>query len=306
MIKDSNASSGAARAAYPILTISVFFLALNHIIGRSVHEVMPPLGLTFWRWLLAVVILVPIVMVEFRATLAIYCTHWRAFLLLGGFIVGATSLIMVALNFTSATNVALINATQPALTVLFSWLFYGVRLRRVQVVGILVAFVGVLVMISQGTWRVLGNLEFNAGDLIALGSMLGFAGYSVRYVRLPGGLSPARALFPIMLGGCALLLPFYIGESLLVKPVPINPTSIGAIISLALLVSLCAMLMWNAGMRMIGANRASIFINLVPVFGALMAVVLLGERFELYHLAGMVFVTAGVWLVVGSPLTRSA
>lgn len=298
MIKDANASSGGARVAYLILTVSVFFLALNHIIGRSVHEVVPPLGLTFWRWFLAAVILVPVVLVDARATLAIYRTHWRSFLLLGGFIVGATSLIMVALNFTSATNVALINATQPTLTVLFSWLFYGVRLTRVQVLGILVAFVGVLAMISQGSLRVLGSLEFNAGDLIALGAMLGFAAYSVRFVRLRHGLSPTRALFPIMLGGCALLLPFYIGESLFVKPVPINPTSVGAIVSIALLVSLCAMLMWNAGMRMVGANRASIFINLVPVFGALMAVTLLGERFELYHLAGMVFISAGVWLVV--------
>ncbi len=304
MIKDADALSGGAKVANLILTVSVFFLALNHIIGRSVHEVVPPLGLTFWRWFLAAVILLPVVLVDLRSTLAIYRMHWRALLLLGGLIVGATSLIMVALNFTSATNVALINATQPTLTVLFSWLFYGVRLTRVQVLGILVAFVGVLVMISQGTWRVLGNLEFNAGDLIALAAMLGFAAYSVRFVRLRHGLSPTRALFPMMLGGCVLLLPFYIGESLMVKPVPINPTSIGAVISLALLVSLGAMLMWNAGMRMVGANRASIFINLVPVFGALMAVLLLGERFELYHLAGMILIGTGVWLVVGSTSTK--
>lgn len=306
MNRDSDAAGRERRYAYLILTVSVFFLALNHIISRGVHEHVPPLGLSFWRWFVAVILLLPLVMVDLRSTLTVYREHWRAFLLLGGFIVGATSLMMVALNHTTATNTALINATQPTFTVLFSWLFYGVRLKYVQIAGIVAAFLGVLVMVCQGRWQILATFDFNVGDLIALASMLGFAAYSVRFVRLEHGLSPGRALFPIMLGGCTLLLPFYVGESLLARPLPINPTSVSAILSIALLVSLCAMLMWNAGMRMVGANRASIFINLVPVFGALLAVTLLGEQFELFHLLGMILIGIGVRLVVGPPVTGSS
>lgn len=284
--------------AYLILSVSSLFLALNHVIARGVHEHVPPLGLSFWRWFVPAVVLLPIVLADSRETLAAYREHWREFLLLGGLIVGASSLIVVALKFTTATNVALINATQPTLTVLFSWLFYGVRLRFVQVGGILAAFIGVLVMICQGSSDILVRLEFNAGDLIALGTILGFAGYSVRYVRFEHGLSAVRAFFPIVIGGCALLLPFYVAESLLVRPVPLNSISIGAILALALLVTLSATLMLNIGIKWVGANQASMFINLVPVFGAALAVTILGEQFELYHLAGMMLIGIGVWLVV--------
>ena len=95
----------------------------------------------------------------------------------------------------------------------------------------------------------------------------------------------------------AVLLPFYVTETLLYRPVPINAVSIGAILTIALLVSCAAMLLWNRGISLLGANRASIFINLVPVFGALFAVVFLGEQFQLYHLAGMLMIGLGVWFV---------
>jgi len=287
------------RVAYVILVVSTFLLAVNHIIGRAVHEVVPPLGLSFWRWLVAAGCLLPAVIMNWRPTLAAYRRHWRDFVVLGGLIVGATSLILVALQYTTATNVALINATQPAVTVLLSWLIYHVRLERDQVLGILVSFCGVLVMISKGHLEPLLALDFNRGDLLAMLSMFGFAGYAVRYVRTSHGLGSVRALFGVIAAGCMLLLPFYVAETAWVAPVPVNATSIMAILAIALLVSVAAMLMWNKGNTMVGANRASIFINLVPVFGALMAVTLLGETFEIYHLAGMAMICAGVWLVVG-------
>jgi len=305
MINRPEISSRERKYAYLILTVSSLFLALNHIITRGVHAHVPPLGLSFWRWFVAAIVLLPVVLVDIRTTLIVYREHWREFLLLGAFLVGASSLVMVALNFTTATNVVMINATQPILTVLFSWLFYGVRLKVVQILGILASFLGVLTIICQGSWQILAQLKLNGGDLIAMGSMLGFAAYSVRYVRLAHGLSTSRAFFPILVGGCALLLPFYIGESTLARPVPISPISIGAILSIALLASLLSMLMWNAGMRIVGANKASIFINLVPVFGAMLAVTLLGEKFALFHLLGMILIGIGLWLVVGSPSTKS-
>lgn len=295
-----NPSPEERNRAYVILTVSTFLLALNHIIGRAVHEYVPPLGLTFWRWFLPSFVLLFLVRKDIRMTLPIYRAHWREFVLLGGLVVGASGLLMVALNYTTATNVVLINATQPTLTVLFSWLFYGVRLKFVQVLGILAAFIGALTMVCRGNWRVLTTLDFNPGDPIVLVAMLGLAGYSVRYVRMPPGLGNAQAYFPIVLAGSLVLLPFYIAESLLLRPVPLNAISVGAILAVAVLVTILAMPMWNVGMKLIGANRASMFINLVPVFGAVLAVTLLGEQFELYHLAGMILISIGVWLVVGT------
>jgi drug/metabolite transporter (DMT)-like permease len=293
------------RTAYLILAVSTFLLALVHVIGRAVHEEVPPLGLSFWRWLVGAVVLVPFVIPHWRVTFSTYRQHWRDFLVLGGLIVGATSLILMALNYTTATNVALINATQPAITTLMSRAFYGVRLEGRHLAGILISFAGVLAMISRGSVEPLVTLDFNNGDLLAIVAMLGFAGYAVRLVRTPHGLNATRALFAIIAGGCLLLLPFYIAESVLVRVVPVNTVSIGAIITIALLVSVGAMLMWNWGNATVGANRASIFMNLVPVFGAFMGVTLLGESFEAYHLAGMILICLGVWLVVGRRRRRS-
>lgn len=282
-----------------VLAVSTFLLALVHVIGRAVHQEVPPLGLSFWRWFVGAVLLLPFVLPGWRVTLTTCRRHWCNFLILGGLVVGATSLILMALNYTTATNVALINATQPAITTLMSWAFYGVRLEGRHLAGILISFAGVLVMISRGSVEPLVTLDFNNGDLLAIVAMVGFAGYAVRLVRTPHGLNATRALFAIIAGGCLLLLPFYIGESILVRAVPVNTVSIGSIITIALLVSVGAMLMWNWGNATVGANRASIFINLVPVFGALMGVTLLGESFEAYHLAGMILICLGVWLVVG-------
>ncbi|HND15126.1 MAG TPA: DMT family transporter, partial [Pseudomonadales bacterium] len=293
-----NPSPTERRQAYLLLGVSTFFLALNHVIGRGVHEHVPPIGLSFWRWVVAALVLLPVVLIGWRETLGVYRAEWRAFVLTGALVVGATTLIMVALNFTSATNTALINATQPVLTVLLSRLVYRVPVSGRQALGIFIAFAGVVVMVARGSWATLVGLDFQSGDLLALLAMFGLAGYAIRFVRIPMRLSAARALFPMVVAGSVLLLPFYILESLLYRTVPVTSTSIGAIVSIALLVSCAAMLLWNTGNRLVGANRASIFINLVPVFGVLLAVSFLGESFELWHLSGMVMIASGVFLVM--------
>jgi drug/metabolite transporter (DMT)-like permease len=288
----------AIKRAYILLIVSTFLLALNHVIGRAVHEDVPPLGLTFWRWFVAVVFLLPFVIKNARPMAEVFRERWREFFALGALIVSATSLAVIAVNYTTATNVALINATQPAITVLLSWLFFSVELRRIQVLGIIISFAGAITMVSHGDLSVITEMNFNVGDLIALSAMFGFAGYAIRYSRFGHGLPTVSALFLVILCGSLVLLPFYIGESLLYQSVDFNLVTISAIVSIAILVSIGAMLMWNHGNATLGANRASIFINLVPFFGALMGVTLLGERFEMYHFAGMLLICTGVWLVL--------
>jgi drug/metabolite transporter (DMT)-like permease len=286
------------RFAYAILVLTMLCLSLNHIIGRAVHEQVPPVGLSFWRWLLAAVMLAPLVWRRRQATIAIYRRRWRTFLLLGTLIVGATTVILVALNFTGATNIALINATQPTMTVVLSWLLFRERLSPLQAFGILCAFIGVLAMLSRGESATLLGLDFNVGDVIALAAMGAFAAYAVNLRRLPAELSAPEALLGIILGGCIGLLPFYLAESAWLRPVPVTALSAGAILSLAFLVSFAAMLMWNLGNQIIGPSRASVFINLIPVFGTALAVLLLGEQVRPYHVAGLVLICLGVFLVI--------
>jgi drug/metabolite transporter (DMT)-like permease len=285
--------------AYLLLTVCMLFLAANHVIGRWVHADVPPVGLSFWRWTVAAFMLLPFVAPRLRATVASCRADIGNLALLGGLIVGSTTVILIALNFTTAINVSLINATQPTITVLFSWLFFRQRLSPRQAAGIALAFCGVAVMLMRGRLDVMLSLGINGGDLVALAAMTGFSAYAVNIRRLPAGLNPVEALFGIVVAGSLLLLPFYALESMLYRPMPLTPAAVAAVLALALLVSCLAMLLWNLGNQAVGPNRASVFMNLIPVFGATLAIALLDESLAWFHLAGAALVAAGIALVVG-------
>ncbi len=145
-----------------------------------------------------------------------------------------------------------------------------------QLLGVAAAFAGVLVMLSEGRWQTLVGFELNSGVLIALLAMCGFAGYAVNLFRLPHELSFLESLFGIIVMGSLALLPFYLIESFFVEAMPLNMKTLGVVFTLAMLVSVLGMLMWNFGNRRIGPGRAGVFINLIPVFGVILATIFLG------------------------------
>ena len=145
----------------------LFRSAGNHVIGRSVHGEIPPLGLSFWRWTVGALFLAPFVVPKILERREIYRAHLKILALLGLLIVGSTSVLLVALNFTTAINVSLINAVQPVLTVLLAVVFLQDRISRSGVVGIIFALFGVVAMMSKGDWTNVSNLQLNSGDLIA-------------------------------------------------------------------------------------------------------------------------------------------
>ena len=261
------------------------------------------MGLSFWRWVAGGLILAPFVIRRAGAPTRIFSHHFRVLLLLGAMLVGSTTLVLVALNSTTAINVSVINAVQPCLTVLFAWMLVGERLSVRQMLGVGAALAGVLVMLSDGRWETLAGLELDVGVLLALLAMCGFSGYAVSLYRIPDGLSFAEALFGIIVMGSLALLPFYLIESLFVSAVPLNLKTVWVVLILALLVSVLGMLMWNFGNRQVGPSRAAVFINLIPVFGMVLATVFLGERVEGFHIAGTACVVTGIGLVVNKQAT---
>jgi drug/metabolite transporter (DMT)-like permease len=285
--------------AYVILTLTVLFLALNHVIGRAVHTEVPPVGLAFWRWAAALVMLFPFVWRRRRQSLLIIRENLISLTALGCLMIGCTTLLLIALNYTTAINVALVNTTQPALTVLFGSLFFRDKLTPAQAAGIASALVGVAVILVKGDWQTLSALNFNGGDLVAMVGMCGFATYALNIRRIPASLTNVEALFAIIVIGCAALFPFYVFETVMYRPVPLNGTAVAAILTLAVLLSIFGMLMWNVGNQIVGPKRASIFMNLLPVFATILAVLFLGERLHLYHLVGFILVCLGIFLVIG-------
>ena len=292
--------------AYSALTLTAFFLAGNHIIGRAVHGQIPPIGLSFWRWVLGVLILLPFALPGLKRHGETLRRHAGTIALLGGFMVGGTTLVLIALTQTFAINVSLINAVQPTLTVFFAWLLFREPLSRWRALGVAFGMAGVVVMVTRADLAVLIGLDLKLGDFIALLAMCAFAGYALNLKRLPREIGVVVALFVISLTGTLMLLPFYLWETIAVKPVPFNATSIAAILALSLLVTVLGNLGWYVGNRIIGPSRASIFINLIPVFGIALALTFLGEELHLYHLAGGVLVVTGLVLAAGASRNRAA
>jgi len=292
--------------AYLLLTLMAFFLACNHIIGRFVHAEIPPIGLSFWRWLFAAVMLFPFILHRKRSIKHIFQHNITNLLLLGALIIGATTLVLIALNSSSAINVSIINTIQPILTIIFARIFMKQKLLTIQIAGILLSCIGVLIMISNGQLDILISLQFNKGDLLALLAMCGFAGYAINVYRIPEDLNVVESLFGIIVLGCLVLLPFYLLESYFYKPVPISLTSLWAIPVLALLVSVFSMLIWNFGNQTVGPARATVFINLIPVFGIILATTLLGEQLFLSHILGAVCIIFGVACVIKNRLAPAS
>jgi drug/metabolite transporter (DMT)-like permease len=221
------------------------------------------------------------------------------FALLGGLMVGSTTLVLIALTKTYAINVSLINAVQPTLTVLFAWVMFRERLSGLRALGVLCGISGVVVMVTRADLDVLIHMKLFAGDFVALLAMCGFAAYALNLKRLPREMSVLVALFVMMVSGTVMLLPFYLWETIAVQAMPVTGTSISVTIALALLVGVLGNLGWYAGNRIIGPARASIFINLIPVFGIVLAMGFLGEELYRYHVAGGILVVIGLVLAAG-------
>lgn len=284
--------------AYVCVTCTAFLFATSTVVSRGVHEIIPPVGGTFWRWILAAMIMLAFVWRELPGKGALIRRHWRLIVLLGILQIGPSAILFLGLNFTTAINATLINAAQPALTVLPAWLLTRDRITAGQAIGIFAALAGIIVMVSKGSLAAVLALKFNVGDILALTAIFGWTLYATLQHRLPSELGAGVKLFVIFLSGSLAVLPFYIIETAVYRPVPASLSAVGIIAFLGIVGSLAGIALWNAALSTVGPNRATIFLNLVPVFGVSLAIIFLGEQLFSHHLAGAGLVGLGVLLVV--------
>jgi drug/metabolite transporter (DMT)-like permease len=288
----------SVRQAYVLLATTVLFWAIGIVIARGVREEIPLIGLSFWRWFAATLILIPLVYSDLKNKFDIVKANLRILIIQGFLMIGSGTLLFYALNYTTAINATIVNATQPVVTVAFAWLILGDRLKGIQMVGIVSAFVGIGVMISRADWNIISNLNFNTGDLLIIIAIMGYALYSINIRKMPKDISPFTALSVILFAGSMLILPFYIVESIYVKPLPISLLTISIILILALLISIASLVMWNLANSVVGPGRAGMFVNLIPVYGTILAITFLGESLFSYHVIGTVLVCVGIFLVL--------
>ena len=206
--------------------------------------------------------------------------------------------LFLAVNFTTAINVALVNATQPILTVLIAWILIRDGIKFIQILGIVAAFIGITVMVTKANFRVLVNLDFNVGDFITVLATAFYACYAINIRKMPKEIGTFTALFVILLMGSLTLFPFYMAEAVFIRPTPFSGKLVIVVLVLALLVSILSLAMWNTGNAVVGHNRAAIFVNLMPVYSAILAIYFLDERLYFFHVIGALFVCAGIFMVV--------
>ena len=279
---------------YVLLVLAALFWSGNFIIGRAVHEAVPPIGLAFWRWAVASLIILAAAYPHLVRDWPALRAGWRNIVLLA--VLGVTAyntLVYVGLQTTSAINSLLMQSTMPVVIILMTFLLFGERFTLLQATGVLVSLGGAVTIVSKGDWVALLGLSFNVGDIWVMGAVASYAAYSALRRRRPS-VHPLSLLAATFITGTIALAPFYGWETLVVRAMPGDLATVGAVAYLAVFPSVLAFFCYNRGVQAVGANRAGVFIHLVPVFGIFMAVAFLGEELSLTHLLGMGLIFTGI------------
>jgi drug/metabolite transporter (DMT)-like permease len=266
---------------------------------------VPPVGLSFWRWTLALLMLLPFAWPRLKRDLPEIRRHWKSLAILAflGMAAFHTALYL-SVNYTTATNAALLVAICPLLVPVLSWALYREAITGRILLATLISLLGVAVVVLRGDLGQLRTLSFNKGDLIMLVAVFTWSMYTVLVKRRPASLHPLSLLVATMLMATIMLAPAYFWESAMVRTMPVTPSALFAVAYVVIFASLLAFLCFNRGIEVLGPNRGGLFLHLIPVFAALLALVFLGERLQAFHAVGIAAIAAGIALAATAKKAR--
>lgn len=286
--------------AYLLLIVTTLLWAGNIVLGRLVAGHVPPIALAFVRWGGAFLILLPFAWPHLKRDWPEILRHWPIMLVLSFTgIASYNTLVYFGLQFTGALTGVLLQSAQPLVIALVTFSLFAERLSGRQAAGILLSLCGVVAIVSQGDLERLAAVRFNVGDILILVAVVLYAIYSALLRRRPAihWISFLAATFLI---GDVMLLPVFAWEISTGYVLRFDWLTVAACVYVAIFPSLVAYAFFNRGVELIGANRAGPFFHLMPLFGALMAVGFLGERFQWFHGLGMAAILSGVALATTS------
>ncbi|MEM7441756.1 MAG: DMT family transporter [Pseudomonadota bacterium] len=302
---DAAQSSGRQAWAYLLLILSPLFMASNVVFGRDAVETVPPIGLAFWRWVLAFAILLPFAWPGLRRHGTSLLRAWPLLLVLGALGMGVCgAFVYIGLQHTTATHAGLIYAASPIFILIIGAVFIGERLSLIQCLGVVLAVFGVVVILTHGAPQQLLSFRVNVGDVWVLVATVAWAVYSVLLKRKSLSVPTIPLFAAIALAGVICLAPFYVWETLAGRPVVPTTDALTSVLAVAFIASVLAFGAYQQGIAVIGPSRAGMFMYLMPVYAALLAIVFLGERFELFHLVGLGFILPGLVLATLVPRWR--
>ena len=284
--------------SHSVLVIVMFLWTSGLVVSKSAASFMTPFELSFSRWVICSLILLIFCFSKIRNHISTIRENLSKLFVLGFLLAMGSTFLIWSVDSTTVFNASLLGASQPLITLLMALSIGLERISRIQYLGILSGLIGVVVLITEASSHLIINFKFNLGDVLVLAAVLFYSFYTVCLVKwrikLPGhimmttsSISASLILFPLTLGhsGFGFIDLWF------------DPIAILIIFFMAVFPTALATSLWNRAVIDIGANKASVFINLMPVFGALASILIFDDRFKLFHFYGTILVVIGVWMV---------
>lgn len=287
----------ARRIAQALLFITPAMWAVNYLVARWAPGVIGPHALALGRWVIAAAVLGAFCARELRDKRAAIRAEWPRFLVLGAlgmWVCGA--FVYIGGHWTTAINIGLLYAASPVLIALASALWLHERLGPAQLAGVVLALAGMLHILLRGDWAALLQLRFNAGDIWVAVAVLCWTVYSLLLRAWPSRFGPLARLTLIALGGIVVLVPFTLWEAIAWWPTELSWRSLALVVAAALLPGAGAYGAYSIMQRELGAARVGMVLYLGPLYSAVLAWAVLGERIEGFHLVGAGLILPGIWL----------
>lgn len=282
--------------AYLLLVFTTLIWGANAVAARLAVGEVSPMMLTFSRWIICCLALGLTARKEIAAHWRTLLPSWRSIALMGalGF-TGFNALFYAAAHHTTAINIAIIQGTIPVLVLVGSFFFFGTRITRLQVVGVVMTLAGIAVVASRGELALLASLAFNIGDVWILIACLLYTGYALGLRKRPA--VPAIVFFAATAAvACVVSLPLVAAEIAMGQFFMPTGKGLVLVIFVGLLPSFISQITFIHAVGLIGPARAGVFLNLVPIFGPLLAVLILGEPLSVYHAVALALVLGGIYV----------
>ena len=282
--------------AWVLLLLATILFGANGVASRLAVHRITPMSIVFFRWFVVCLVLA----IALRESLlrdreVLFQNRWRIFAMGGLGFTGFNILFYLAAYWTTALNITLMQASIPPFVLIFAVLSRKVRVTAMQVIGLLVTLVGVALIATHGELLRIGETQFNPGDILILVASALYAGYTVALRDRPA-VPPLVFFTALAFAALATSIPPTIVEIAMGRFYWPTAEGLGILLFVALGPSLACQIMYMRGIELIGPARAGLFNNLTPIFGALFAVMLLGEEFHLYHAVALALALGGIGL----------
>jgi len=284
--------------AYTFLVLATLFWSGNFIVGKfaTLFEI-PPLTLNFYRWVMVWIILIPFTFKEILHKKNYIKENWLLISFMGIITISTfNSVVYFALNYTQVINAVLMLAGIPAVVMILSSIMKIERANIFQLVGLILSIIGVGTIISNADIQKILSLNFNKGDLWMLVCVLSWSLYSTLLKKKKFELSQFTFIQLMVTVGIIFLIPQYFYEQSVGLEISINKFFIAILLYVVIFPAIAAYYCWQKAIELIGPNRSAIFVQLMPLFSALMAILIFKEKFQLYHFIGGTFILTGIYL----------